>query len=226
MIHGMNVPHKPKLATLSIFVGAFAAIGIVGRLTAETGSRGSLKSPAMVLRVRLYIVPNLSSWALISAEKEAAQMLSGLKIPLDWLNCTAKAAHGSCLSPESQDEVVVRIVPKALAEAPRTSLGMACREKDSKGAFIFYDRVEALRGEERQIPIILGRVLAHEIAHLLIPMQPHSEMGLMRERWYADDLRANSTACLGLSPLLIKLMQKEIARRTPKIGAARQQAAR
>jgi hypothetical protein len=36
---------------------------------------------------------------------------------------------------------------------------------------------------------LLGRVIAHELGHLLLGSSTHSEAGLMRARWHDDDLR-------------------------------------
>jgi hypothetical protein len=78
-------------------------------------------------------------------------------------------------------------------------------------AFIFYDRVLAWRTQTRLLPVMLGRVLAHEITHLLLPHEMHSEFGLMRGQWTMDDLEISS-ASVGLSTRSVQLMQRELRR--------------
>ena len=58
-----------------------------------------------------------------------------------------------------------------------------------------------------------GRVMAHEITHLLLGTQGHSDLGLMRGHWNTDDLRIASSACLGLPMRSVEVIQKEALRR-------------
>jgi hypothetical protein len=62
---------------------------------------------------------------------------------------------------------------------PESVLGVA-PDKTSR-VYVFWDRIvqRARRGEVR-LDRVLGRVLAHEIGHHLLPAQGHSSMGLMR----------------------------------------------
>jgi hypothetical protein len=70
---------------------------------------------------------------------------------------------------------------------------------------------------------MLGRVLAHEITHLLLPQEDHAELGLMRGHWSAEDLQGTNTACLGLSVRSIQLMQGEALRRVRATHRGREQ---
>jgi hypothetical protein len=79
---------------------------------------------------------------------------------------------------------------------------------------VFYDRVAALRTHTRLVPAMLGRVMAHEIIHLLLPQQDHSGQGLMRGQWSEDDLLVTSSSRLGLPIKSAQLMAKDAARRT------------
>jgi hypothetical protein len=60
----------------------------------------------------------------------------------------------------------------------------------------------------------MGRVLAHEIVHLLLPGERHSDFGLMRGQWSADDMRPESFACIGVPVASAQLMQNEALRRS------------
>jgi hypothetical protein len=104
-------------------------------------------------------------------------------------------------------------VAGALPPASARALGLAAWSGDLAAAFIFYDRVAALRTSTRFVPTILGRVMAHEITHLLLGSESHSEIGLMRGQWSADDLRTVNSAWLGLPLQSAQFMQKEARRR-------------
>lgn len=110
-------------------------------------------------------------------------------------------------------DLVIRVVAKALSQASADALGIASSKRQDAIAFIFYDRMIALRTQATPLPSIVGRVLAHEIVHVLLPGQSHSDFGLMRGQWSANDLRADSSACMGLPRASVQLMQEEAVRR-------------
>ncbi|MCU1263030.1 MAG: hypothetical protein JWO80_5915 [Bryobacterales bacterium] len=165
------------------------------------------------LTVRVYGFSGLSHRVLQGAETEAARMLRSVPIDLRWVNCTSQVNSGSCASPQLQTDLIIRFIPKAFSQASKSALGSAGSTGDYAAAFIFYDRVTAVRTQARLLPMVIGRVIAHEITHLLLPGQGHSSFGLMRGQWSADDLLPSSFACLGLPKRSVQLMQKEVLRR-------------
>jgi hypothetical protein len=96
-----------------------------------------------------------------------------------------------CLSPVGSDELVVRITAASSASTPG-ALGFSFVDIEQKAgtlATVFADRVQTLAafagtddGE------LLGRVIAHEIAHLLIGTRDHGSRGLMRGEWRASEV--------------------------------------
>ena len=96
-----------------------------------------------------------------------------------------------CPSPLKRGELVIRIVAAAPASTPG-SLGFSFVDIGLKAgtlATVFSDRVEALaavagvdQGE------LLGRVIAHELSHLLLGTRDHGTHGLMRGEWRASEL--------------------------------------
>jgi hypothetical protein len=165
------------------------------------------------LNIVVYSRPEVASWVLQSAEKEAEWMLRPVSVRFNWIECASRAAPASCASLQPRSDLIVRLLPKALGQASMTSLGIAGSSGGFDTAFIFYDRVLALRTQTRLVPLILGRVLAHEIAHLLLPREAHAKYGLMRGEWSTDDLRITSTACIGLSATAIQFIRQEVQRR-------------
>lgn len=171
-------------------------------------------SSVLPLTVRIYGLPRPSSWVLASAESEAARMLSEAHVDIKWLDCRSPGLRPSvCSSPVSSVELSVRLLSQGLPEVPRTVLGVAISAADGGGALIFYDRVLALRADSRPLPAILGRVLAHELIHLLLPLEGHASLGLMRGHWNVEDLSVTSAKCLGLSARSVDLIRREVTRR-------------
>jgi len=122
-------------------------------------------------------------------------------------------AAAGCLSPRAETDLIVRLIPKALPNASSNGLGIAGSSGGYSTAFIFFGRVLAVRTPTRSLVVILGRALAHEIVHLLLPHEDHTESGLMRGVWSADDLRIASSACLRLPARSIRLIRREALRR-------------
>jgi hypothetical protein len=91
-------------------------------------------------------------------------------------------------------EVRVVIVPRDMAEKKCREEGLgvdvmgvaisAVAEARGRIAYVFYDRV-ARAAIAHRIPVArgLGHVMAHEIGHLLIGVNGHSEHGLMSQEW-------------------------------------------
>jgi hypothetical protein len=113
-----------------------------------------------------------------------------------WLWCGA-ANTGSdpgCGVPLQERELAVRVVRIAVAPgyAGRLPLGDSLIDAPTHIgvlATIYYDRVAWLAAQSgTDVTRLLGRTIAHELGHLLIGSQRHSESGLMRAVWTREDL--------------------------------------
>ncbi len=204
----------------SLSIPAFAiqmlAFSIIGPAAPAAGlptesPLGAKSTPQ--LSVRVYSFPGLSAWLLRAAEIEADRLLRNVPVGLNWVDCTSRLISAACMSELAPTDLVVRVVAKALPKASADALGIAGSKGGEAIAFVFYDRMVALRTHARPLPLIVGRVLAHEITHLLLPSEEHSDLGLMRALWTADDLRPDSFACMGLPIASVRLMQKAALQR-------------
>src|SRR5262245_28928862 len=78
-----------------------------------------------------------------------------------------------------------------LRPSPGVLDGCAIRAERGGMAYIFYDlilRMPALKSE--QASRALGRVIAHEVGHLLLP-RGHTSNGLMRPIWDPRELKSD-----------------------------------
>jgi hypothetical protein len=50
------------------------------------------------------------------------------------------------------------------------------------------------RAARRDVAVLLGRVAAHEIGHLMMGTSAHARSGLMRRNWTPDEIRRNRPA--------------------------------
>jgi hypothetical protein len=198
-------------AALAIGLLTFSIVAMATE-AAELPADSALASTSQ-LRVRVYSFPGLSPIVLQSAEIEADRLLRDGHIKFEWIDCTARTISAACGLDLTPQDLVVRVVARALPQASTNALGIAGSKNGDAIAFIFYDRMLALRTYVRPLQSIVGRVLAHEIVHMLLPDQGHAQLGLMRALWSADDLRPTSFACIGLPFASVQLMKQESLRR-------------
>jgi predicted transcriptional regulator len=92
--------------------------------------------------------------------------------------------------------VDLRILPQSLASrlgSSREQLGFAlpsARAGSASATWVFYRRVEELaEGKNASKSQILGHAIAHEIGHLLLGPDRHSDRGIMRANWGRRDLQ-------------------------------------
>ena len=60
-----------------------------------------------------------------------------------------------------------------------------------------------------RLPIILGCVMAHELGHLLLGSNSHSDRGIMLSRWEVNQVRHLMMGALLFTPEQSKLMRLE-----------------
>jgi hypothetical protein len=214
MIHRMTSREKTVFSAITLMISLASFLSESTSLIAKPKADSSLADQSTPqLRVRVYSFPGISPWVLQGAEIEARRMLRTVPIRLNWLDCTPRVVPGACMLPLFSTDLIVRFTAKALPQASASALGITDSSDSYAAAFIFYGRVVALRTHTQLLPVMLGRVMAHEITHLLLPQQEHSGLGLMRGQWLAEDLRITSSTYFGLSTKSLRLMQEEALRR-------------
>ena len=139
---------------------------------------------ALSLVVRIYDGYGVSNDQLATARTTVQTIMKDAGVAVTWPRCP-------CLSPVSPGELVIRIAASVPASPPG-SLGFSFIDTGRKTgtlATVFADRVHALAttagvdaGE------VLGRVIAHEVSHLLLGTHDHGSRGLMRGEWRASEL--------------------------------------
>jgi hypothetical protein len=188
------------------FVFAVSLIPFFSSLTAQPSKeRRQVPSTGSKLTLRVYNYTGLDSASLASSERVANAIFQSVGIEPVWVDCpTSKlnaVAYQACDSPMGPADFVLRILPRHMAAKLHhsyDSLGFAQTCPDSEPACelnIFYHRIDELAAQGYRADRILGYVMAHEIAHILIG-PAHSEEGIMRAGWTPRDLQHIS---LGLS---------------------------
>jgi hypothetical protein len=193
-------------------------------------------SPAIIIRV--YDYAEVDRQTLREAEKTAAWVFRKAGVESRWADFgeTNREAPRNFAPLRSFDPSDIQLDIVASLMVDRLGLrdgviGVAPGvEPGRRLAYVFYDRVESLAArqmlrrahgsicEAASTAQILGYAMAHEIGHLLLNLETHSDAGIMRGNW---DGRTLQDACYGY--LLFTRQQAGVMRGTippaPRAGS-------
>jgi hypothetical protein len=170
------------------------AFGVVGQ-TEEASAPAAF--------IRLYNTADASDGELHAARAEADRILRQAGIQVAWRDCsrTPLPPFHACAALLAPMEFLVRIVRgPAPATSPHATLGFSYIDASTGSgslATAYLDRINATA--ERvglHAGIILGRVIAHELGHLLLGNTAHARSGVMRaefsDAWLAERVDVRS----------------------------------
>src|SRR5688572_19102695 len=165
---------------------------------------------ALSIVVRVHDGYGVPDDQLARARATVERIMEAAGVTVAWPVCP-------CLSPVGSGELVVRITAASSASTPG-ALGFSFVDIEQKAgtlATVFADRVQTLAAfagvDEGEL---LGRVIAHEISHLLIGTRDHEPRGLMRGEWRASELARQRPSDWQLSHADGLTIRKAIKRRT------------
>jgi hypothetical protein len=143
---------------------------------------------ALSLAVRVYDAHGVAPSAMTSARHSVDRIMSSAGIHVTWTQCPCDAAVGGA-------ELVLRVVSAPPSATDSSELGFSyvdVQQRSGTLATVYIDRVHRLAqladADEAEL---LGRAMAHEIAHLLLGTRDHASAGLMRGRWTLSELTTN-----------------------------------
>jgi len=149
---------------------------------------------AAALTVRLYNTAGIPAIELAAARQTAESILLDAGLSVAIRHCgragaPADASIDACDGSLQPSEVVVRVIHgPAFTAAPHSdAYGVAyVVNKTDRGwlATVFADRIaRAAARTDVDHGTLLGRVMAHEVGHLLLGSGYHAEAGVMRGDW-------------------------------------------
>ena len=176
---------------------AIAAAAVAAACVITT-TNVAVANPPVALTVRLYNTSGIPADELAAARESAGAILRDTGINVTFRPCGHLAeATDSCDESLKRSEVVVRIIdapPFNVALHPE-AYGVTYIVKDTNRgwlATVFADRIGAAAGRVHVNPgTLVGRVMAHEVGHLLLGMDYHGAAGVMRAEWPDDLLNRN-----------------------------------
>jgi hypothetical protein len=173
-----------------------SAIVLLSFLLTTTAVGLRAASPA-TLTVRLYNTAGIPQSELLNGRREAEWMLRETGLRPVFRHCgraVSDAPADACDTARGPSEVVVRLVNAPASDLSPTpdAFGVAYVMKDTNRgwlATVFPDRIARAAARAGVDPgTLLGRVMAHEIGHLLLGAGYHGDGGVMRAEWNVDRL--------------------------------------
>jgi len=159
------------------------------------------------LLVRIYDNVGVLASELTAALRTTHDILRRADLAADWVQCRARRdgpVPAVCDQPLSSGDVVVRLIEGSDKEAgERRALGYSLFDSNGVSGFatVYVDRVDWLaRRAQHPRATLLGRAIAHEIGHLLLRSNAHTQSGLMREVWTAEQVVRNRREDWTFSP--------------------------
>ncbi len=146
------------------------------------------RDPGEAIRV-CGTLSGLDGMDVVKGQGVTTQILRQAGIKLEWRN-SAKA----CAEPGS-GLIISGSITTPIGKSPGVMASASVYE--GTHVVVFVDRLKKTFSPD-QVATVLGHVLAHEIVHLLQGVDRHSEEGLMKAKWQAEDY-----AQMGRQPLAI-----------------------
>lgn len=177
-----------------------------------------------ILTVRVYDYTGLSDNTILKAEALAGQIFRKAGVETDWVHCPTERGQEDrfpgCRKPKTESDIILHVIPQSMenqrfsGDAFGFSLP-ASGGRPAQHAYVFFHRVQqtAIRskGSSHSVcrEVLLAHVVAHEIGHLLLGPDQHSDRGIMKPRWKAEDLREMETGSLVFAAGQAKLIRSQ-----------------
>lgn len=206
-------------ATLARLAAGLAAIAITGSGTLASAQNPSdAEKTVSTITLRVYDYANVDRKAMLEAEGEATRILADAGVHARWVDCPTRHAdvdnYPGCLSPWQWNDYALRLELIAMASQDKSEdrLGYAviCDNRACP-ANVYYDRVRGVPGgNNAPTQILLGRVMAHEIGHLLLGPN-HTRTGIMQGAWSGRQLNMEAAHGMLFTPEQSRAMKTRLA---------------
>jgi hypothetical protein len=182
-------------------------------------------SATPVLRIHVYDLASVPDRTLRRAFAGATRVFAATGIELAWesgktdapeahtLDMSARPTSGPEQS-DGRDFLVVRLVGD-FAPARPGALGFSLpNARMGAHVTVIYRRIHDVASLELTASeTILGHVLAHEIGHVLLGSDKHSQTGIMKAVWSSTDYQRSAEGSLYFPPCEAAMMRREALRR-------------
>src|SRR5271165_4659504 len=196
---------------------AAVLLGVM-RFSLANTAYASPAEPNPTLRVRVVNYTRASHATMAQAEREAARILGQAGIKTVWLDCplghsTVELA-GPCQQLIEGNEIELRVLSdKTRIGYQDTAFGFAVAPLLASVYYEHVERLATIDDAKLEMPVILGCVIAHEIGHLLLGYNMHSDSGIMQSRWERKQVRQLMIGGLSFTTQQAELIRVEVQTR-------------
>ncbi len=156
--------------------------------------------------VNIYNDAQVPTQVLTQAIEEATRIFRKIGVDTVWMECPSPRADAvrasGCHPPSGPAVLALRIVPWS-SKLGQAVFGSAFLSHEGEGTYcdVFYDSAQKLHQDWHvSLSQILGHTMAHEVGHLLLGTNAHSQMGIMRPKWLRQELRRVGMGTLLFTP--------------------------
>lgn len=176
---------------------------------------------AAQITVQVHNTAAVSASVLRRAEFEADRILETAGVEVAWQNCPNSSTVGaSCLFADNPAVFVLHIVSRG--KTSRDSVfGEAFLGEGGVGKYcdIFFDpMLQAFQDSGTDVADLLGAVAAHELGHLLLGSDAHSQIGIMQAVWQKESLRAIQMGTFQFTPNQAARMRSRLRNPVPSLA--------
>lgn len=185
------VAHHRRTHRLALVLVGLAALRAPAGLAANGVSR--------TITVRVYANADLPSLQVQRALAEADALLQAAHVEVRWRKCTGQNRPAACGASPGEFEMLLRVLKEGpVRKNQPDALGEALIAPCSGGgvlATVYLSHVARMaEATGTDLAVLLGRVAAHELGHLITQTPAHTASGLMRPIWTPDEVRRNRAA--------------------------------
>jgi hypothetical protein len=188
--------------------------------------------PSLTFTVGIYDYAHASPATLAGAEREAGRILGVAGVQVAWRECGTTEPDSYSQSPCQKSAGRAYIELRILAQPNKSMyrndpLGFAIAPAMAN---VYYHKAMLFVGGDGagyEGQTILGCVMAHEIGHLLLGSNSHSDSGIMRATWEHEDMQPQWMGRRLFTSAQGKLIRAEVKRRgrplkagTPQMDSA------
>ena len=191
-------------------------LNVVG-LGAQSGE------PGMKIEVQIYNYSAFSAETLARTEQETSRIFERIGVTTILRFCPhtsqEEVRNEACTLPEAPTRLTLRLFSNS--KANRGKLGadvfgyalLPANEGFGVAANVYADRIQKPPDGGECAEVILGRLIAHELGHLLLGRNGHSAAGIMHTPWRREDLELHRGGAMLFLPGEAKRIRAQVLAR-------------
>ena len=182
-------------------------------------------NPTITVRIHDYV--RVPAETLARAEEVTSKILREAGVDVVWLDCNiavpVEKRQPACAGPLGPLDFVLNLVDRIQlmsSNLREIAIGLAMVPPDGSEGYLAYLSTRQVAGVAHEysesLETVLGLGAAHELGHLLLGENAHTDSGLMKARWGTDEWKEWSRGNLHYAPEQAGRIQSNLRMRKEK----------